>query len=69
MNKFNIYLEFINSLDTTFEEINSIVNILFQNATKNNVDVQTILFYLSILDRLLTCLNRDLQRIYFLMNK
>ena len=34
MNKFNIYLEFINPLDNEFEEINSIVSILLHNDTK-----------------------------------
>lgn len=69
MDKFNIYLEFINSLDNAFEEINSIVSILLHNDTKNSIDVQSILFYLSLLDRLLTCFNRDLEKIYYLINK
>lgn len=63
MNNSNQYLEFITSLDNMFEEISSIINFLLQNDIRNTIDIHSLLLYLSLLDRLLTCLNQDFQSI------
>lgn len=68
MNNLEYYSSVVLSLSSMIEEIDSIVNQLLKHKhlyVKNNFF--DLLIYLSLLDRLLACLNHDLQKIYFLI--